>query len=127
MPIPDPASLNVALTISGLSNSEMTTVVNNLPAGATATLTVRKPAVGGKRFEVAAEGLSIQGARDVAVSLHKHLESVAEGGKKPIVVHGYCPQCIERCETDHGQCFTEDGRCTEDFAGRQAVREADRA
>jgi hypothetical protein len=79
VPIPDHASLNVALTFTGLTNNEMTAVVNNLPDGSTASLVVRKPGVGGKRFEVAAEGLSAEGAKDLATVLFLHLERVANG------------------------------------------------
>ncbi|AGL13849.1 hypothetical protein [Actinoplanes sp. N902-109] len=79
MPIPDPASLNVALTISGLSNAEATVVVNNLPVGSTASIEVTKPAIGSKRFRIAAEGLSIQGAKDVATATFLHLERIAKG------------------------------------------------
>lgn len=79
MPNSDPASLNVALTFSGLSNDEATIVVNNLPAGSTAAVEVTKPALGGKRFRIAVEGLSVQGARDVATAAFLHVERVANG------------------------------------------------
>lgn len=75
----DPASLNVALTFTGLSNGEATVVLNNLPDGSTATVEVSKPALGGKRFRIAAEGLSIQGAKDVATATFLYLERVASG------------------------------------------------
>ncbi len=112
MPIPDHASLNLALTIDGLTSNEMAVVVNNLPAGTTADIAIHKQAIGGKRFEVSAEGLSIQGAQDVVAALRGHLDAVAS--------EGYCPQCVKRCEGDHGPCWV-DGKCTEDFAyrGRQ--------
>jgi hypothetical protein len=79
VPNSDPASLNVALTLSGLSNDEATVVVNNLPAGATAAVEVTKPALGGKRFRIAVEGLSVQGAKDVTTATFLHLERVANG------------------------------------------------
>jgi hypothetical protein len=31
---------------------------------------------------------------------------------KPI---GYCANCVERCEYQHGPCFSEEIGCTEDF------------
>jgi hypothetical protein len=77
--VADPATLNVALTFSGLSNDEATVVVNNLPAGSTATVEVTKPPIGGKRFRIAAEGLSVQDAKDVTTATFLHLERVANG------------------------------------------------
>lgn len=89
VPIPDHASLNVAVTFSGLSNDEATTVLNNLPDGSTATVVVRKPAIGGKRFEIAAERLSVQGARDLTTAAFLHVQWVASGGS---VDYGRVPE-----------------------------------
>lgn len=79
MPNSDPATLNVGLTFSGLSNDEATVVVNNLPAGSNAVIDVTKPALGGKRFRIEAVGLSVQGAKDVTTATFLHLERVANG------------------------------------------------
>ena len=75
----DPASLTVALTLSGLSNDEATVMLNNLPAGSTATVEVTKPPIGSKRFRIATEWLSVQGAKDVTTAMFLHLERVANG------------------------------------------------
>lgn len=80
---PDPASLNLAVTMTGLSNGEAVTVVSNLPAGSTARVDVIVPSSGPpKRFTIAAEGLSAQGAKDLTNVLFLHLQRVAEGGAR---------------------------------------------
>ncbi len=79
MPIPDHASLNVPMTITGLSADEMTTVVTNLPATATCSVIAHPMPPGAKRFEVDVEGLSVEGARSLLGALAEHLDQVAEG------------------------------------------------
>lgn len=79
MPIPDHASLNVPMVIQGLTSNEMVTVLTNLPTSATADVSVRKQEVGGNRFVVAVEGLSVQSARQLLGALAEHLDQVAEG------------------------------------------------
>lgn len=101
MPNSDPASLNVALTISGLSNTEATAVVNNLPAGSTATIEVTKPALGGKRFQIAAEGLSVQAAKEVATALYLHCDRVLNGVVKHLARYAENrPVCCGRSISD---------------------------
>lgn len=79
----DPASLNVALTITGLANDEATVAFNNLPVGSTATVQVTKPAIGSKRYAIAAERLSVQGAKDVVTSVFLHCQQVADAPTHP--------------------------------------------
>jgi hypothetical protein len=64
----DPASLNVTVGFTGLDNYEAECLVSNLPAGSTAAVTVTKPAIGGKRFAISTEGLSLLGAKDLVTA-----------------------------------------------------------
>lgn len=34
---------------------------------------------------------------------------------RPAQSVGFCANCVERCEGQHGPCFSEDIGCTEDF------------
>ena len=54
------------------------------------------------------------GACDVAEGLKAELDRLrAQIGERPAV--GYCANCVERCEGQHGPCFSEEVGCTEDF------------
>jgi hypothetical protein len=75
----DPASLNVAVTITGLHPDEAAAVFANLPAGSTSTVHVVKPALGPKRYQIDVGDLSIQGAKDVTTALHLSVQRATEG------------------------------------------------
>ncbi len=81
MPEPDPASLNVAVTITGMDHHEAAHVVANLPAGSTAAVTVTQPALGGKRYKLETAQLSVKGAADMTTALYMRAEQVWEQGQ----------------------------------------------
>lgn len=101
MPNSDPASLKATLALSGLSVDEALTVVASIPAGADFNASTIKPAIGGKRYTITAEGLSIQGAKDVATALFLHVDRVANGVVKHLVRYGEPrPVCCGRSITE---------------------------
>lgn len=80
----DPASLNVGVSLAGLGQDETLCVIVNAPAGSTLTVEVGQPALGPKRYSIAAAGLSITGARDITATLlaylrMEHLKRIADG------------------------------------------------
>lgn len=76
MPIPNHAIRTVAIEITGLDIDEATTVLHNLPVGARATVTVHKPN-NTKRWAITADDLTLQGAKDLTISLYMHDASTA--------------------------------------------------
>jgi hypothetical protein len=77
MPIPNNGSLNASIGFRGLTDSEATVVLGNLPDGVTATFTVHRPGVGGKRFAIEVDMLTLKDATDIATALSRHCERVA--------------------------------------------------
>lgn len=65
----DPASLDVALTLSGLDRHEVVAIIGAIPAGVTFTGVASQPAIGGRRWRVSASGLSVAAARSITTSL----------------------------------------------------------
>lgn len=78
----DPASVNLSLSVTGLSNAEAVCALENAPAGSTFSAEVTQPAIGGKRYTVRTEGLSLLGAKDLATALHLFFEQQAGGGAR---------------------------------------------
>jgi hypothetical protein len=76
----DPASLLVTVVIEGMDLDEGAVAFANLPAGATAAVLVTQPAIGGKRYRIEAESLSVQGAKDLTAAVCMHCYRVANGG-----------------------------------------------
>ena len=75
----DPASLNVAVSFTGLSLYEAECVLANMPPGSMAQVEVTKPAIGGKRWAVHVGGLSVLGAKDVTLATYAFVERAAAG------------------------------------------------
>lgn len=69
----DPASLNVTVTLTGLSRPELETLLGALPARARFAGAANRPAVGGTRYELTVQSLSIQAASDLTGALLAHL------------------------------------------------------
>ena len=75
----DPASLILNVGVRGLSMTEAVVVLGAAPAGATLTVDISQPAIGGMRYSIASENLSAAGAQTLVGALMAHLERVAKG------------------------------------------------
>ena len=75
----DPASVNVAVHITGLLSTDAARVLENTPVGAMFTADVSQPAIGGKRYTVRVEWLSIAGAAELTRLLLVVMTQTAAG------------------------------------------------
>ncbi|MEU8023776.1 hypothetical protein AB0B88_16325 [Micromonospora haikouensis] len=74
----DPASLTITVTAAGLTTTEAAEILARLPVGASLTATVAQPALGSRRYQMAAHDLSVQGAAELAGALLEHVRQVAD-------------------------------------------------
>jgi hypothetical protein len=82
-PPTDPASLNVSISVSGMSLNEAMALMRGMPPDSRWDGVATRPALGPMRYAATIGGLSIKGATDVARTLLEHCEYVSEHGTVP--------------------------------------------
>jgi hypothetical protein len=75
--VADSASLTLSVSIGGLSDIEAHQVLGALPPGAILTVNAIQPGLGGRRYQMTARELSIQGAAELTGALLEHVRQVA--------------------------------------------------
>lgn len=76
----DPASVGLAIDITGLALGEAQVAFANVPPGATLSADVTQHAIGPKRYTIRVTDLSLSGAKNLATALHLHFERLTPDG-----------------------------------------------